>query len=75
LRIFFENVGDREGHDNLKMPRFRSEVRKNSFSIRVIKSWNGLPDTVKQADTVPRFKNGLREYIKNGGRPGQERRE
>jgi hypothetical protein len=80
---FFEKVGDREGprtrtaggHDNLKMPRFGSEVRRNSFSIRVIKSLNGLPDTVKQADTVPRFKNGLKEYIKNGGRLGQERRE
>jgi hypothetical protein len=64
-------------YENLKMPRFRTEVRRNTFSIGVIKSWNSLPDSVKQADTVPKFKNGLREYLKNGGRPGsgQERRE
>jgi hypothetical protein len=61
--------------DNLKMPRFRSEIRRNSFSIRTVKSWNGLADSVKQADTVPKFKNRLREYIRNGGRPGQEQRE
>jgi hypothetical protein len=80
---FFEKVGDREGprtrtaggHDNLKMPRFRSEIRRNSFSIRTVKSWNGLPDSVKQADTVPKFKSRLREFIRNGGRPGQEQLE
>jgi hypothetical protein len=80
---FFEKVGNRDGprtrtaggYENLKMPRFRTEVRRNTFSIRVIRSWNSLPDSVKQADTVPKFKNGLREYLKNGGRPGQERHE
>jgi hypothetical protein len=58
------------GHDNLLMPRFRSEIRRHAFSIRVIRSWNDLPDIIKQARSVVEFKNGLKTYIENGGRPG-----
>jgi hypothetical protein len=75
---FFEKVADRgtirtrgaAGHDNLLMPRFRTEIRRHVFSIRVIRSWNDLPDSVKQAGSVAAFKNGLKTYIENGGRPG-----
>jgi hypothetical protein len=28
------------GFENLIMPRFRTEIRRNAFSVRVIRSWN-----------------------------------
>jgi hypothetical protein len=78
--VFFEKYGEREtartriaaGFENLVIPRFRSEIRKHAFSVRVVKSWNRLPDGVKQAQTLIEFKNGLRKFIENGGRPGYD---
>jgi hypothetical protein len=77
---FFEKYGEREtartrmaiGFENLVLPRFRTEIRKNAFSVRVVKSWNKLPDSLKQVETVKMFKNGPKNYIENGGRPGYE---
>ena len=34
-----------------------TDIRKNFFSLRVIKPWNNLPDHVKSASTVNSFKN------------------
>jgi hypothetical protein len=60
------------GFENLIMPRFRTEIRRNAFSVRVIKSWNELPDSVKQSGSVRVFKSGLKTFVENGGRPGYE---
>ena len=39
--------------------RAKSELRKNSFAIRVVKSWNSLPEEIPvvSAPTTNTFKN------------------
>lgn len=47
------------GHGHkLTKKRCRLEIRRNSFSQRVINVWNRLPEHVVQAGTVNSFKNG-----------------
>ena len=46
----------------LKKPRHRTAFRKQSFSLRVIKDWNGLPGEVVTAPNLNVFKNGLDRY-------------
>ena len=48
----FMNVERGEGKIN-------TEIRKNFWSQRVIDPWNNLPDTVKQANSLDMFKNGI----------------
>jgi hypothetical protein len=60
------------GLDNLRPQRARTELRKHAFSVRIVQSWNGLPDTVKAARTVIGFKNGIKKYLENGERPGYQ---
>jgi hypothetical protein len=77
---FFKKFADRGqartrmagGFENLLMPRFRTEIRRNAFSVRVIRSWNELPDSVKQSGSVRAFKSGLKTFVENGGKPGYE---
>jgi hypothetical protein len=57
------------GVKNFEYKRARTEIRRNCFSSRVVGSWNGLPDEVKSAETVVAFKNGIKAFIENGGRP------
>lgn len=48
------------GHSlKLYTKRARLESRRNFFSIRVIREWNALPQTVIDATTVNSFKNRL----------------
>jgi hypothetical protein len=75
---FFEKVCDRErartrlaaGYNNLKVKRARTEIRRNAFSLRIVNSWNNLPDSVKESRTVGAFKVAIKRFIENGGRPG-----
>jgi hypothetical protein len=77
---FFSKIGVQEGarmrtaagFNNLESKRARTELRKNAFSLRVIQSWNGLPDSVKEAGSVLAFKNVIKTFIENGGRPGYD---
>jgi hypothetical protein len=74
---FFTKIGDRAvartrmaaGYDNLTLPRARTEIRRNTFSVRIVQSWNNLPDSIKSADSLLAFKNGIRRYMESGGRP------
>ena len=64
-----EEDGDRENSNissnmNLTMPKSRLDVRKYSFSHRVVSPWNNLPNTVKQAESVNSFKNLYDEHLK-----------
>jgi len=40
-------------------------MRKYSFSSRVVNMWNSLPNDVLEADTINTFKNHLDKYWSN----------
>ncbi len=42
--------------------RARTEVRKNTFSHRVVDTWNSLPDSVILAPSVNSFKGKLNKF-------------
>lgn len=53
------------GHcQKLVKKRSRLELRKNFFSQRVVNTWNGLPQTVVDAESVNSFKNKLDKFDK-----------
>ena len=49
----------------LEVRRSRYDLRKYSFSNRITKMWNSLPDSVVLADTVNQFKNRLDKHWAN----------
>ena len=51
------------GHLNIQERWASSELRRNFFSLRVIKPWNMVPDNVKEATTVNGFKNGYDDWM------------
>ena len=51
--------GNSKSHYSLYPQRAKSEMRKNSFAIRVVKSWNGLPEEIVSTPTTNTFKNRL----------------
>ena len=42
--------------DNLKKTQSKTDIRKNFFSVRVINSWNELPNDLKTDSSVKNFK-------------------
>ena len=44
----------------------RLEIRKNSFSQRVVTTWNSLPDSLRGLGTVLGFKIGYDEWVSRG---------
>ena len=49
----------KSGHLNVKRGKGKTEVRRSFWSQRVTDPWNGLPDQVKQAESLDSFKNGI----------------
>ena len=51
----------------LKLATVRSNlnIRKYSFSVRIVSVWNTLPDTVIMSDTINKFKNALDKHWQN----------
>ena len=45
---------------NLKVPKSKLEVRRNSFACRVVKEWNALDSDIKRKATVHQFKTALK---------------
>ena len=62
LESLFEvarDVGTRGHRFKLAIPVCRSEVRRRSFTVRVVSVWNSLPSRVVEADSVECFKRRL----------------
>jgi hypothetical protein len=49
-----------DGINNLKQPIARTELRKNSFAVRTINQWNGLPEDLKSCTTTEQFKRQIK---------------
>ncbi|WAR15881.1 hypothetical protein MAR_030475 [Mya arenaria] len=62
---FADNSGTR-GH-NLKLfkPKARKSLRQNSFSNRIVSTWNNLPHELVNTTSVNAFKAGLDKLWKN----------
>ena len=61
-RHFFElsNLGTRSNSRKLKKKgHWRTLVRANSFSVRVVNDWNSLPEEVVMAPNISMFKARL----------------
>ena len=60
-RLFaWTSAGHTRGHDRkLMKERARLEVRRNFYSMRVVDSWNKLPQEVVAAGSVEGFKRSL----------------
>ena len=57
---------------NLVKPKAKSDIRKYSFSHRVIDPWNSLPTKVKNAKDVNNFKNLYDNYTKSATSNSEE---
>ena len=47
---------------NLKKKKFRTEIRKNFFTNRVVDVWNKLPTSIKDSRSVIEFKNKIAKH-------------
>ena len=56
------NSSTRGLHLKLEKQRFRLQIRRHSFPIKVVNPWNSLPKHVVLAPTLNTFKNRLDRY-------------
>ena len=49
----------------LKEEAARLEIRRNSFAVRAAKTWNSIPDEVKESKSINAFKNAYDKWKKN----------
>ena len=71
--ILFEKVRTRPGPvtrergdaDNLEGKRARLDIRKYSYSVRIVESWNRLDSIVKNAPTTSQFKRAIKSRLLN----------
>lgn len=64
----FSPVADHRMHRNgtkVHQERFRLDIRKNFFTTRVVKHWNGLPSEVADAPCLAVFKRQLENALIN----------
>jgi hypothetical protein len=55
----------RNNSNKLVQQRFKTSLRKNSFTVRVAKVWNKLPDQVMNAPSTNALKKRLDKYWEN----------
>ena len=67
FNLFFQiQSSNRTRGHNCRIVKQRShlDIRKYLFSRRIVNTWNSLPQTVVDADSVNSFKNRLDEFNK-----------
>ena len=47
----------------------RLEIRKNFFNVRAAKTWNGIPDKVRNQSSINAFKTAYDNWKRNGTIP------
>ncbi|KAI8483388.1 hypothetical protein Bbelb_388510 [Branchiostoma belcheri] len=65
LESFFKKrtEGSTRGHScKLEVPLAKGRVRRQSFSVRVVRDWNSLPQAVIDSESVNEFKTNLDKY-------------
>ena len=59
-------MGKTRGHSlKLQTKRSRYDIRKFSFSVRIVNIWNGLEEAIVTADSLNTFKNRLDKFWEN----------
>ena len=56
-------IRTRGHHHKLNKNRCVSELRRNSFTFRIVENWNALPAQVVKADTIRKFEIELDRYM------------
>ena len=62
--VTMEEDGPRRNSDVLYKPPAKHEIRDNFFTVRIVRRWNALPETVKGAKSVNAFKTALDNWTK-----------
>ena len=47
----------------LEAPKARLDLRKNSFASRIVTTWNSLPSSVVECESLNAFKNRIDEHF------------
>ena len=47
----------------LKKPKFKLDIRKNSFNVRTIDTWNKLPFEIRDSRSLNTFKTNVKSYL------------
>ena len=53
------------GNNILRVKVPKTDLRRYSFSQRVVNDWNGLPVEIKDSVSIASFKNSLNNYVKD----------
>jgi hypothetical protein len=41
----------------------RTDIRKNSFAVRIVDNWNQLPESVRPEERLPPFRRKLKGLV------------